>query len=166
MLGQELVRQLSKLPATTYQLILTDKEELDITDKKKVERIIKKIKPEFIIHVAAYVDVDQAEDERTLCKKINSDGTKNIARATKNTDTTLIYISTDYVFDGKKNKPYKETDKPNPLGIYAKTKLDGEKRLLNIVKNTISLESLGFLAKQKVREILSKKWSIFQSKVR
>ena len=83
MLGQELVRQLSKLPATTYQLILTDKEELDITDKKKVERIIKKIKPEFIIHVAAYVDVDQAEDERTLCKKINSDGTKNIARATK-----------------------------------------------------------------------------------
>jgi dTDP-4-dehydrorhamnose reductase len=134
MLGRELVRQLSKLPTTTYQLILTDKEELDITDKKKVEEVIKKIRPDFIIHAAAYVDVDQAEDDKVLCKKINSGGTKNIARVAKNINATLLYISTDYVFDGKKNKPYKETDKPNPLGIYAKTKLDGEKTVAGYCK--------------------------------
>jgi len=126
MLGQELARQFSKPLTTGYQLFLTDKEELDITDKKTVREVVEKIHPDYIIHTAAYTEVDKAEDEKALCRKINVTGTANIARAAGKIGATVIYISTDYVFDGKKNKPYKETDKANPLGIYAKTKLQGE----------------------------------------
>lgn len=129
MLGQELTHQLSKLPTTDYKLILTDKEEMDITDEKAVDKVIGSANPDFIIHTAAYVEVDKAEDDQELCRKINVDGTKNIAKAAQKLGATVIYISTDYVFDGKKNTPYKETDQTNPLGVYARTKLEGERQV-------------------------------------
>jgi len=135
MLGQELARQLSKLPTSDYSTILTDKEEMDITNKKTVNEIISSEKPDFIIHAAAYVEVDKAEDDQELCKKINMDGTRSIAQAAKEIGATVIYISTDYVFGGEKNQPYKETDKTNPLGVYAKTKLAGEKQVAKYCDN-------------------------------
>ena len=134
MLGQELTRQLCKLPTTDYKLSLTDREEMDITDNKAVDKLISAEKPDYIVHAAAYVEVDKAEQEKALCKKINVDGTKNIALAAQKVKAAMIYISTDYVFDGKINRPYKETDKTNPLGVYAKTKLEGEKQVAKYCK--------------------------------
>lgn len=122
MLGQMLVEVLGK----KFDLVLTDREEMDVTDKLKVHKVVKFVKPDFIIHAAAYVDVEKAENEKTLCNKINVRGSANIAKTAKRVGATVIYISTDYVFDGKKKTPYKETDKVNPLGIYAKSKLGGE----------------------------------------
>lgn len=130
MLGQELTRRLSK----KCKLILTDKEEMDITDSKAVNKLIGALEPDYIVHAAAYVEVDKAEDEKALCKKINVGGTKNVAMAAQKIEATMIYISTDYVFDGKINRPYKETDKTNPLGAYAKTKLEGEKLVAKYCK--------------------------------
>lgn len=122
MLGQ----MLEEVLRDKFELILTDRQEMDITDKLKVYKVVKSIKPDFVVHAAAYVDVEKAESEKALCNKINVKGSTNIAKAAGEIGVTVIYISTDYVFDGKKKTPYKETDKVNPLGIYAKSKLGGE----------------------------------------
>ncbi len=135
MLGQEFVRQLSKLPTKSYSLLATDKDILDITNKSTVDDVISEYRPDFIIHTAAYVDVDQAEDDKAICKKVNVEGTKNISEAAKRIGATMIYISTDYVFNGKKSKPYNESDSADPLGFYAKTKYKGEKIVAKYCKN-------------------------------
>lgn len=128
MLGQMLVEVLGK----KHELVLTDRQEMDVTNELKVRKVIKFVKPDFIIHAAAYVDVEKAESEKTLCNKINVRGSANIAKTAKKVGATVIYVSTDYVFDGKKKIPYQEIDKANPLGIYAKSKLGGE---CEIIKN-------------------------------
>jgi dTDP-4-dehydrorhamnose reductase len=122
-LGRKLIEVLGK----EHQLILTDSDNMDITDIGAIESVVKKEKPDYVIHAAAYTEVDKAEVEIELCRKINSFGTKNVASVAKECDTKLIYISTDFVFDGKKNTPYTETDKPNPLSVYGLTKYEGEK---------------------------------------
>lgn len=140
--------KLQELLKKENRLTLTDIGSMDITDKKEVDRVIKFKKPEFVIHTAAYTRVDDAEKNIKLCEKINILGTKNIVRATRDIGATLIYISTDYifdgkrkfrdkrqfghVFDGKKNKPYTEKDKPKPLSVYGKTKLKGEELIQDI----------------------------------
>jgi dTDP-4-dehydrorhamnose reductase len=106
----------------------------DITNKKNIEAIVKKIRPYIVIHAAAMTDVDGCELDPKRAYKINSIGAKNVALACKAADATLIYISTDFVFDGKKKKPYKETDKTHPLSIYADSKLKGEEEVKNILK--------------------------------
>ena len=110
-------------------IICTDKNSLDITEKSKVIDFISKNKPEHIINCAAYTDVDRAEIEKELARKINSIGVENLAEAAKSIDATLIHISTDYVFDGELDldKEYTETDLANPKTIYGLTKLEGEK---------------------------------------
>ena len=101
---------------------------LDLTDKEKTKKIIEKIKPHIIIHTAALTDVDLCELKPGLAKKRNVEATANIANICRNLGIKLVYISTDYVFDGKKGN-YTELDKTNPLGVYAQTKLDGEKTI-------------------------------------
>ena len=83
-----------------------DKDELDITDLSAVNEYIIKLRPECVVHCAAYTAVDRAEDEEEICRKVNVDGTENIAKACKEIDAKMIYISTDYVFDGKGNEPF------------------------------------------------------------
>lgn len=103
--------------------------QLDITDKEAVDRTIKEIKPDAIIHCAAWTAVDAAEDEgnREKVHAINSLGTIYIAEAAKAVDAKMIYLSTDYVFDGKGTKPWEPDDKNYaPLNFYGKTKLEGE----------------------------------------
>lgn len=109
-----------------HQLILTDSDNMDITDIDIVRKFIEKEKPDYIIHTAAYTQVDIAEKNVELCRKINSFGTKNVATVSKDYDIKLIYISTDFVFDGKKNIPYSEEDKSQPISIYGLTKYEGE----------------------------------------
>lgn len=102
---------------------------MDITDKQSVTQIITDIKPDAVIHCAAWTAVDAAEDEDNKAKAalINSDGTRNIADACKDIDAKMIYISTDYVFDGQGTTPWEPDCKDYaPLNVYGKTKLDGE----------------------------------------
>ncbi|WP_368757111.1 dTDP-4-dehydrorhamnose reductase [Enterococcus avium] len=111
------------------EYLSTDTDQLDITDKEGTYKFITDMKPEIIYHCAAYTAVDKAEDEgKELDEKINVEGTRNVAEAAKATGATLIYISTDYVFDGKKKEGmYQVDDTTNPLSEYGRTKLLGEK---------------------------------------
>lgn len=102
---------------------------LDITDAKAVSLVINRIQPDVIIHCAAWTAVDAAEDEENKAKVqlINSQGTKNIAEAAKVIDAKMVYISTDYVFDGQGERPWEPDDKCYaPLNVYGQSKLDGE----------------------------------------
>ncbi|MGF2159177.1 dTDP-4-dehydrorhamnose reductase [Enterococcus avium] len=111
------------------EYLSTDADQLDITDKEDTYKFITDMKPEIIYHCAAYTAVDKAEDEgKELDEKINVEGTRNVAEAAKAAGATLIYISTDYVFDGKKKEGmYQVDDTTNPLSEYGRTKLLGEK---------------------------------------
>lgn len=103
--------------------------QLDITDNKAVERVITEIKPDAVIHCAAWTAVDMAEDDdkTELARKVNADGTKNIANACKKMDCKMTYISTDYVFDGHGTTPWKpDCNDYKPLNVYGQTKLEGE----------------------------------------
>lgn len=100
--------------------------DFDLTDEKQVARYIDAVQPDVIIHCAAYTKVDQAEVHPNVCKKVNVLGTKHIVQAAQKRDTTFLYVSTDYVFDGKKDQPYTEKDETNPINVYGQTKLAGE----------------------------------------
>lgn len=122
----QLGKKIIELFGNEYELVLTDADDMDITDKDKVFEVVGREKPDYIIHGAAYTRVDDAEEKIDLCRKINAEGSKNIALAAKENDTTLLYISTDFVFDGSKNTPFNEEDPTHPESVYAQTKLEGE----------------------------------------
>lgn len=110
---------------------------MDITDSKSVSRTIKKWKPDAVIHCAAWTNVDGAEAPENAAKvhAINADGTKNIAKAVKAIDAKMIYISTDYVFDGQGERPWEPDDKCYaPLNVYGQSKLDGELAVSSILE--------------------------------
>jgi len=117
------------------ELILTDSKELDITNKQNVLSKIKELKPELIINCAAYTNVNGAEENEELCKRVNGDGPKNLALGAKEVGATLVHISTDYVFGGSKDisEEYSEDDEKSPESVYGKTKLAGEE---GIIENT------------------------------
>ncbi|MDU5335688.1 dTDP-4-dehydrorhamnose reductase [Enterococcus sp.] len=119
------------------EYVSTDADQLDITDKEATDKFITDMKPEIIYHCAAYTAVDKAEDEgKELDEKINVEGTRNVAEAAKAAGSTLIYISTDYVFDGKKKDGmYQVDDTTNPLSEYGRTKLLGEKAVQETMDN-------------------------------
>lgn len=100
--------------------------DMDITDMDQVERYFAQYEPTSVIHCAAYTAVDKAEDEAELCRQINVVGTENITRACIKHKAKLVYISTDYVFDGKKTVPYVEEDTTCPIGVYGVSKELGE----------------------------------------
>jgi dTDP-4-dehydrorhamnose reductase len=122
MLGNDLVKILSK----ENEIIATTHETLDITDIEKTISTIKKINPDIVINAAAFTAVDAAETNEDLAYQVNVIGTRNLAVACQKADSALVYISTDYVFDGTKGESYREYDTTNPLGVYGKTKYLGE----------------------------------------
>lgn len=130
-LGTEIRYLLDELK---IKYIGTDVEEMDITNPESVKAMFNKVKPTIVFHVAAYTAVDKAEDEgKALGYKINVDGTKNVAKAAEEINAKLIYISTDYVFDGtKKEGEYLPTDKTNPQSEYGHTKRLGEEAIMAI----------------------------------
>ncbi|MDY5475393.1 MAG: dTDP-4-dehydrorhamnose reductase [Enterocloster clostridioformis] len=103
-----------------------DVEEMDITDRTACETVIFREKPDAVIHCAAYTAVDAAEDNLELCRKINAEGTRNIARICKAMDIKMMYISTDYVFNGGGQRPWEPDDHREPLNVYGLTKYEGE----------------------------------------
>lgn len=121
--------------ATKYDnlnFIYTDYQELDITDYQKLRIFFYQSEGiDYCINCAAYTAVDKAEEEEKLTDEINSIGAGNLAQVCSESNTTLIHISTDFVFDGENNRPYDEEDTTNPLNVYGKTKLDGEIKISN-----------------------------------
>lgn len=109
---------------------------LDITDAEKVMKVVKKVKPDVIVHCAAWTNVDGAEDPANLAvvRAVNVDGTRNLALAAKEVDAKFVYISTDYVFDGAGTEPWKPDDKNYaPINVYGQSKLDGELEVSSIL---------------------------------
>jgi dTDP-4-dehydrorhamnose reductase len=107
---------------------------LDITNQNQVLNLFVKLEPDIAIHTASETNVDKCETQKEQAWKINVEGTRNIALACSKTSVKLVYISTDYVFDGEKGN-YKEQDKPNPINYYGVTKLEGEKQVIQDCKN-------------------------------
>ena len=122
-LGYDVVNELEKRGHTA---IGTDVEEMDITDEGKVREVLDAEKPDAVIHCAAYTAVDAAEDNVELCRKINAEGTENIAKACKELGCKLLYVSTDYVFNGEGERPWEPDDEREPLNVYGQTKYEGE----------------------------------------
>ncbi|MBS4869239.1 MAG: dTDP-4-dehydrorhamnose reductase [Eubacterium sp.] len=130
-LGFDVVNELKKRGHTA---IGVDIEEMDITDKVSVEKVINEVKPDGVIHCAAWTAVDAAEEEENISKvrNVNAKGTENIAKVCKALDIKMVYISTDYVFDGQGTEPWKPDCKNyKPLNVYGQTKLDGELAVSN-----------------------------------
>jgi len=131
----------------------------DITDKKNISDVIARAKPNVVIHTAAWTDVDGCELDEERAYKINSEGAQNVALACKTAGAIPIYISTDFVFDGRKKRPYKEEDRPNPISIYADSKLKGENFIKRVLKKYFIIRTswlYGKYGKNFVDTILSK----------
>lgn len=122
-LGYDIVRECQK---RQIEAIGVDVQEMDITDALQVEKVIKNAKVDAVIHCAAWTAVDKAEDEVEMCRKVNKEGTENIVHVCSQLDIPMMYFSTDYVFDGLGETPWKEYDHRKPLNVYGLTKYEGE----------------------------------------
>ena len=130
-LGSDVMQRLSEIGA---EAIGADIDRLDITDEKAVDSFFKESHADGVIHCAAYTNVDLAESQKEICRKINADGTRNIAAACEKYGMKLLYLSTDYVFDGRGTEPF-ETDSPKaPCNFYGETKLEGETEAARLCK--------------------------------
>lgn len=130
-LGYDVVKKLKELD---IEHIGVDKEDFDLTNETETKDFILDYQPDEIIHCAAYTDVDQAEVEKELCFQVNVEGTRYVAEAAKELDAKMLYISTDYVFDGQGEEPFEVTDQPNPINYYGETKYQGEQEMQNLLE--------------------------------
>ena len=138
-LGSEMVALQAQ--QTHHQWFNLDINELDITDKNAVEQFVVNNKIDGIINCAAYTNVDKAEEDVALCYKVNRDAPQYLAQAIEKVGGFIIHISTDYVFDGTNNIPYTEQDKPNPVTIYGKSKIEGEQYVCESCKQHIIIRT-------------------------
>lgn len=122
-LGYDVVNELEK---RGHVAIGVDIDEMDITDAVSVDKVITESNVNAVIHCAAYTAVDAAEENIDICRKVNADGTRNIAEVCKKLDIKMMYISTDYVFDGEGTNMWEPDDKRDPLNVYGITKYEGE----------------------------------------
>ena len=137
-LGNEMRVLFESYPS--FEFFPTDVDELDLCDKQAVDHFITANKMDYIVNCAAYTAVDKAEDEIDLCYKINRDAVENLAKAASG-KAKIIHVSTDYVFDGQGEKPYKETDPTNPQSVYGKSKREGEEVLWKNCKESIIIRT-------------------------
>jgi len=128
MLGRDLL-PLLQASFIGREVIGWDIEEIDIREEKSTRSKIETLNPETVINIAAYTDVDGCEKNRDAAFQVNAEGMKHIVLGAKGCGAKVVYLSTDYIFDGRKKEPYLETDLPNPLSVYGRTKLKGEEVL-------------------------------------
>jgi len=121
--GWELERALAPLG----EMIATDRSTLDLTSEEQIRSVVRAVKPNVIVNAAAYTAVDKAESEPELAMRINGFAPGVLAEEAKRLGALLVHYSTDYVFDGEKATPYVEEDEPNPINVYGRTKLEGER---------------------------------------
>ena len=130
-LGFDVVKELNK---RNIECKGVDFQDFDITDREQTLEYIKMYSPDAVVHCAAYTAVDKAEDDEECCRRVNVDGSENLALACKELDAKMLYVSTDYVYGGNGEVPFDVTDPTDPKSVYGKTKLEGE----NAVKNHVS----------------------------
>ncbi len=132
-LGYDVVNELTK---RGYEAVGVDIEEMDITDEVSVNKVIKECNPDVVVHCAAWTAVDAAEDEENIPKvmAVNAKGTENIAKVCKEIDAKMIYISTDYVFNGQGETPWKPDDEREPLNVYGQSKYEGELAVTSLLE--------------------------------
>lgn len=122
-LGHDVAEELAK---RGHEPIGVGSADMDITSEEQVRKIFDRVRPEAVVHCAAYTAVDRAEDEPELCRRINAEGTRRIARFCREYGCKLLYISTEYVFEGEGERPWEPDDTPNPLNVYGQSKYEGE----------------------------------------
>lgn len=122
-LGHDVMNELAR---RGIEGIGADVDEMDITDPEACRRVIAEARPGAVIHCAAYTAVDEAERHPKLCMKVNAEGTGNIAKVCRELDIKMMYISTDYVFDGQGTRPWEPDDARDPLNVYGQAKYEGE----------------------------------------
>lgn len=128
-LGQDMMAELKKRGHTA---IGVDVDEMDITDEEKVMEVISRIRPQAVIHCAAFTAVDAAQDQEDLCRQINAKGTDYVTKACEAVSCKMIYLSTDYVFEGTGERPWEPEDEvKKPLNVYGQTKYEGEQAVRN-----------------------------------
>jgi dTDP-4-dehydrorhamnose reductase len=152
-LGSEIFRLLGE-QTNVYGATRSD---LDITDESAVVAYLRQIRPEVVIHCAAWTDVDACEADPDRAFAVNAEGTRHVASACREIGATMMYVSTDYVFDGQKMSPYVETDLPNPLSVYGRSKLAGEKATADLVEKHIIIRTswmYGLTGKNFVRTMI------------
>jgi dTDP-4-dehydrorhamnose reductase len=132
-LGQSIQSIADQYPEFKFEFCSSS--QLDITNKSDIQKIFQKLKPEYCINAAAYTAVDKAELEHEKAYLVNVVGAQNLAEICKENNTLLLHVSTDFVFNGNKNSPYLEEDIPDPVGVYGRTKLEGEKAIQAIWNN-------------------------------
>ncbi|MFN4226845.1 MAG: dTDP-4-dehydrorhamnose reductase [Candidatus Ratteibacteria bacterium] len=156
----------NSLNQESYSIFAFSKEQLNITDIDKSYKIFKDLKPEIVIHLAAITDVDFCEKNPERAFLINYKGTENISKLSIDFNCFLIYLSTDFIFDGTKNSPYSEQDEPNPINIYGKSKLLGEKYIINNCRKYLIIRTSRIFGKggrnfsSRLREIMKEKKEI------
>lgn len=122
-LGHDVIKELEKRGHTAVGV---DIDNMDITDQEAVRRVVTQAAPEAVVHCAAYTAVDAAEDHEELCRLVNAKGTEHIVSVCRDLDCKLMYISTDYVFNGQGERPWEPDDEREPLNVYGQTKYEGE----------------------------------------
>jgi dTDP-4-dehydrorhamnose reductase len=128
LLGQALMREWSG-----DEVVGLSSREVDIRDSAEVRQVVESTRPEWIVHSAAYTDVDGCESNQKRAFAVNRDGAVNVAQAAKQANAKLLFLSSDYVFDGKKTSPYETEDPRNPQSVYGRTKAEAEARLLELL---------------------------------
>ncbi len=141
LLGSDLCRRLSpEHEVTAWSRRLPENrpagwsvEQRDLTEDSAARRGIERLKPDLVLHAAAMTDVDACERDPEASRRLNVEATEQVASACAGSGAALMGISTDYVFDGALDRPYRETDAPNPINVYGRSKLEGERRVLSLV---------------------------------
>jgi dTDP-4-dehydrorhamnose reductase len=155
MLGRDLTAHLG----ARHQVVPADLPQVDITDPNLVQRTFDSASLDAVIHTAAFTAVDDCEHRSELAFRVNAEGTRNVALACCQASLPLLYLSTDYVFDGQKPTPYKEDDLPNPLNVYGWSKLQGERYVQELLPAAWIVRTswlFGPLGKNFVRTILER----------
>ena len=142
-IGTALKKDLTKWCEATF----LNRNDLDFADIESLSAKLKDFKPDFIINSAAYTDVDQAEEFQENAFQVNSFAVEKLSKLANSIGAVLVHFSTDYVFDGKKNTPYTETETPNPLSIYGKSKLEGEQFVEKNCSKFLILRTSGVISK-------------------
>ena len=145
-LGHDVVAEMEKRGLTAVGV---DVEEMDITDREACERVITEAHVDAVIHCAAYTAVDAAEDNVELCRRVNADGTRNVAEVCKKLDIKMMYISTDYVFDGQGTRPWEPDDERHPLNVYGRPSMRASWRWRSWSRSSSRCGSLGCSRKRK-----------------
>jgi len=143
--GGLLGRACVRLAAERHDCVGLSRQELDVTDRSAVEKALERTNPDAVLHCAAYTDVDGAEWDPARAMAVNADGTEWVARAARRARAAMLYVSTDYVFDGEKQTPYIEEDATHPLSKYAESKLEGERRIASVFSEGYLIVRSGWL---------------------